>query len=344
MNGEKLHNLRLDGVITLLSPLSHIGESLGIDSYLSTDWIIGSDGQPVECFLYSGNSFRGILRDMAAKYLLDKLGGLPVPLETFHLLFSGGSIGGPQSIDIDQARLYRRLLPAFSIFGGGVGNQIMEGKLKIGCMYPLVAECQHIIPEHLRNPNAPSWRRWTYEKGYTRRDDSKQENLRKYIVEAQNDGLLPAGNGQQALLTDGGENAGAEEKKAKEKDGPATQMRYTVELLAAGATLYQRIHLTDMTDLELGAFVSALHQFQTHPYLGGKSGTGHGLCQITYEYRYPGDTESRGKFLEVGDNNLWLSSPATEAKNVYDDFLLAIYNKYIEDKAPELKQLLAGEK
>ena len=133
-----LKTIRLDGKITLLSALSHIGESLGIDSYLSSDIIIGPDGHPVECFLYSGNSYRGILRDCAAKYLLDRLGSLAVPLETFHLLFSGGSIGGAQSLDIDQARLYRKVLPAFSIFGGGVGNQIMEGKLKIGSMYPLV--------------------------------------------------------------------------------------------------------------------------------------------------------------------------------------------------------------
>jgi CRISPR type IV-associated protein Csf2 len=338
---NKLYNLRLDGTITLLAPLSHIGESLGIDSYLSTDIIIGPDGQPVECFLYSGNSFRGILRDCAAKYLLDRLGGVAVPLETFHLLFSGGSIGGEQSLDIDQARLYRKVLPAFSIFGGGVGNQIMEGKLKIGSMYPLVAECQRVLPEKYRNPEAPSWKKWTYEKSYTRRDDSKQENLRQYIAEDQNDGLLGAGK-QPELLTDGSQGQ-PEKKKKKEKDGPATQMRYTVELLAAGAVMYQRIHLQDMTELELGAFVSALDEFSKAPYLGGKSGTGHGLCEIEYEYFYPGDREARGKFIKVSENRLWLSQPAQEAKEVYDDFLLRVYNQYIEGKAPELKKLLAGE-
>ena len=182
---NELRTIRLDGKITLLSALSHIGESLGTDSYLSEDIIIGPDGQPVECFLYSGNSFRGILRDMAAKYLLDKLGGVAIPLDTFHLLFSGGSIGGPQAVDIDQARAYRKALPALSIFGGGVGNQIMEGKLKIGAMYPLVKECQRVIPEKYRDEKAPSWKKWTYEKSYTRRDDSKQENMRKYIADAE---------------------------------------------------------------------------------------------------------------------------------------------------------------
>lgn len=333
--------IRLDGKITLLGPLSHIGESLGIDSYLSTDIIIGPDGQPVEVFLYSGNSFRGIMRDMAAKYLLDKLGGVAVPLETFHLLFSGGSIGGTQSLDIDQARLYRKMLPAFSIFGGGVGNQIMEGKLKVGSMYPLVAECQRVIPEKYRDENAPSWRKWTYEKSYTRRDDSKQENKRQYITEAvEADALLMAPKQEQATLI----GDGKPEQKKKEKDGPATQMRYTVELLAAGAILYQRIYLQDLTDLELGAFVSALNEFQKAPHIGGKSGTGHGLCEIEYEWSYPGDKEPRGVFLRVSENSMYLSRPAEEAKQQYDDFLQKFYDGYLEDKAPELKALLAGEK
>lgn len=341
---EKYRTIRLDGRVTLLSALSHIGESLGIDSYLSEDVIIGPDGQPCEVFLYSGNSFRGIMRDMAAQYLLNKLGGAAIPLETFHLLFSGGSIGGPQSVDIDQARAFRRALPALSIFGGGVGNQIMEGKLKIGSMYPLVRECQRVIPEKYRDAKAPSWRKWTYEKSYTRRDDSKQENLRKYIAEAvEADGKLLGGREQQAQLL--GDGSSAEPKKKKEKEGPATQMRYTVELLAAGSILYQRIYLQDMTDLELGAFVSALDEFQKAPYIGGKSGTGHGLCEIEYEWSVPGDRggEARGVFLRVSENTLYLSRPAEEAKDAYDDYLKQVYDGYLEEKTPELKQLLTGE-
>ena len=327
------NTLRLDGTITMLSPLSHIGESLGIDSYLSTDIIIGPDGQPNECFLYSGNSFRGILRDAAAKYLLDHLGGIAIPVDAFHLLFSGGSIGGDQSIDIDQARMYRKLLPMFSIFGGGVGNQIMEGKLKIGSMYPLVRECQRVLPEHLRQDGAPSWKEWTYEKSYTRRDDSKQENFRDYLVSDETVKQLEVK--EKPLLGEG-----KAPKKAKE--GPATQMRYTVELLAAGAVLYQRVHLQNLTALELGAFVSALEEFTKAPYLGGKSGTGHGLCEIQYDYFLPGEKESKGKFLHVRENALWLSQPAAEAKQEYDDFLLRQYNQYLKENAAELQQLLAG--
>lgn len=319
-------NIRLDGTITLLSPLSHIGESLGIDSYLSTDQIIGANGKPLEVFVYSGNAFRGILRDTAAIYMTEKLGGLQYNPAVFYLLFSGGSLGGDQSVDIDQARMYRRNIPMLSLFGGGVGNQILTGKIRVGSMYPCVAECQRVLPGYLRQADAPSWRQWTFDKSFTRMDDAKNENRRQY---------LSAPEAEPLLLDD---------KKAKEKDGPAQQMRYTVEMLAAGAVMYQRIDLCDLTDIELGAFVSALAEFNKNPYIGGKSGTGHGLVNIEYTWQYAGEPENQGKFIEVGSDVLWLSDTAEQAKQRYDQFLLELYDKYLESKAPELQQLLAGGK
>ena len=110
----------LEGVFTLLSPLSHIGESHGVDSYLATQDIIGVDGEPTEVFVYSGNALRGMLRDCGSKYFLDNLSPenkLQIPLELFYFLFSGGSIGGNQKVDIDKAREIRAKIPVASIFG-----------------------------------------------------------------------------------------------------------------------------------------------------------------------------------------------------------------------------------
>lgn len=330
---QKNHNIRLDGKITLLSPLSHIGESSGPDSFLSQDIIIGLDSQPVEVFVYSGNAFRGHLRDLAAMYMTERLGGLIYNPDVFYLLFSGGSLGGAQSVDIDQARAYRRQVPMLSVFGGGVGNQILTGKLKVGAMYPLVSECQRVLPAHLRQDDAPSWRQWTFEKSFTRMDDAKNENLRKYIA----DTPALAGGEQQVLLS--GESPVPEKKK--EKEAPQ-QMRYTVEMLAAGSVLYQRIDLCDMSDLELGAFVSALVEFSKHSYIGGKSGTGHGLCEIEYAWRSAGAKEPAGKFLSVDADHLWLSKPAENARGVYDDFLVRVYEEYLAGHTEELSVLLGA--
>lgn len=334
------NNIRLDGKITLLAPMSHIGESSGPDSFLSQDVIIGPDGRPVEAFVYSGNAFRGQMRDLAAEYMTQKLGNLKYNPAVFYLLFSGGSLGGDQSVDIDQARTYRRNVPLLSVFGGGVGNQILTGKIKVGSMYPLVSECQRVLPAHLRDENAPSWRQWTFEKSFTRMDDAKNENMRKYLVGSENDGALPAAQ-QQALLTGDAPDTPEPAKKKKDKE-PPQQMRYTIEMLAAGAVLYQRIDLCDMSDLELGAFVSALVEFSKKSYIGGKSGTGHGLCEIEYSWRPAGAKESAGVFARIDADCLWLSRPAEDAQAVYDDFLVTLYNKYLEDNADELTKLLAA--
>jgi CRISPR type IV-associated protein Csf2 len=333
---SELKSIRLDGTITLLAPLSHIGESTGPDSWLSQDIIIGPDGHPVECFVYSGNAFRGILRDLAAQYMLDKLGGMRLPLDAFYLLFSGGALGGQQSLDIDQARMYRRNIPMLSIFGGGVGNQILNGKMKIGAMYPLVEECQRVLPQYLRQENAPSWKQWTFEKSFTRMDDAKNENRRTHLAQD----ALPAAEPTLAL-GDADPETGEVKPKKKEKDAPQ-QMRYTVEMLAAGAVLYQRVDLVDMADTELGAFVSALAEFSKNPYIGGKSGTGHGLCDIEYTWRPAGTNEKPEKFMAISTNTLWLSEPAEQAKQTYDQFLLSLYNQYLEDNQAELKQLMGG--
>lgn len=333
----KTHNIRLDGTFTLLAPLSHIGESIGPDSFLSQDIIIGPDGQPLECFVYSGNAFRGMLRDLGARYMLDRLGGIQIPVDAFYLLFSGGSLGGPQSVDIDQARTYRRNIPFLSVFGGGVGNQILTGKIKVGVLYPLVQECQRILPAHLRDPEAPSWRQWSFEKSFTRMDDAKNENLRTYL----DTGMALPGQVEQTLSLEEAAAKPIEGKKKKDDEKPQ-QMRYSVEMLSAGAVLYQRIDLVDLSDLELGAFVSALCEFSKHPYIGGKSGTGHGLVEVEYQWRPAGTKDPAGCLARIDTDCLWLSTPAEAAKNTYDDFLMRIYNQYLEDNTSELKQLLGA--
>ncbi|MCK9327860.1 MAG: hypothetical protein M0P69_20360, partial [Bacteroidales bacterium] len=277
------------------------------------------------------------LRDLAAIYMTERLGGIVYNPDVFYLLFSGGSLGGAQSVDIDQARMYRRNVPMLSVFGGGVGNQILTGKLKCGAMYPLVAECQLVLPEGLRDQNAPSWRQWTFEKSFTRMDDAKNENLRKHLNDQRMRSILA--EAQQATLP--GETA---PEKKKKKEDPPQQMRYTVEMLAAGSVLYQRIDLCDLSDLELGAFVSALVEFSKHSYVGGKSGTGHGLCEVEYTWRPAGTKEPVGKFLGVDTDCLWLSKPAEDAKGVYDDFLVRLYEQYLEGHADELTKLLVGGK
>ena len=322
---------RLRGDIQLLSPMSHIGESLGVDSYLAETKIIGPDGQPVECFAYSGNAFRGQLRDLGAKYLLWRLGDPKLNLESFHLLFSGGSIGGDQHVDIDQARLMRRLLPFLSIFGGGVGQQILAGKLKIGAMWPRCRETQHLLPAEMRSNDAPGYGELTAEHSFTRTDDAKNEQLREDYL------ALPPTEERLAL---DGDAPKAKGKKA-EKDGPAQQMRYTVEVMAAGTRFYQRIDLLDMSELEVGAFVSCLSEFSRAPYVGGKSGIGFGLVDASWEFCRPGEDSDWRPFASANQDLFLPGAEAKSALAAYNAYVLEIYNAYLENKSAELRKVLA---
>ena len=326
---------RLEGLLTLLAPLSHIGESHGPDSYLDTQHIIGPDGFPVEVFCYHGNAFRGMLRDCGSKYMLDKLcsqAKLQVPLDVFYLLFSGGSIGGDQSIDIDQARRIRQAIPLLSVLGGGVGNQILPGKINFGDSFPLCSEVQHMIPEHLRSEGHISWKQMTSERTFSRKDDAKDDNLRPYL-QAEDRPLLEA-SGQMALPLE------TEDKKTKKKEAPQ-QMRYTIEVLSAGAKLWLRIDVRDMSAVELGALVSAFDEWSKAPYIGGQNRIGFGRVAAEFSWHDVNGPEEMD-FLQIGDKGRYLGETASEAKAVYDEFLTQ-YTEYLAERKDGLVKLLEAD-
>jgi len=316
-----MNHYRLETIYTLLQPLSHIGESESTQSFLNTTTVV-NDGKPEEVFVYTGNALRGMLRDCGARYLLNKL-DIRVPLKAFHLLFSGGSIGGAQALDIDQAKVIRKALPFVSLFGGGVGNQILDGKLKQTFVYPVCRETNNIIPSYVEKSDY-SWRHFTNVIEFSRKDDEKNVNLAEQFL---------IGQTEQQLLE------GETTKKKKEKDGPATQMRYAVEYLAAGTKLWHRWDII-CDELELGAFVSALHEWQKQPYLGGMSGKGFGLVAAEMDLV---KEDGRESFAQIGQEFIKLGSTAEQAKQAYDKHLKEMYDSYLIDNKEEFTKLLAGE-
>lgn len=282
-----LRSGRIETVYTLLSPLSHIGSSIGPDSYLSTMTVIGPDGEPTEAFVYSGNAIRGMLRDAGARYMMDHLGDagtiIQIPLEVFYLLFSGGSIGGESKVDIDQARRIRDMVPHLSVFGGGVGNQILPGKIHVGEGLPVCEEFRHILPSDLISGVMRSWRIMTTERSFTRTDDAKNELLTPYIRDAGIPGLAVSEPRQSSL-------AQFEKPEDKPKKDRPQQMRYTIELLTTGTRLWSVIDYFDMTEVELGALVAAIDLWGKRPVLGGQARVGMGRVKAEMALHEHGKT------------------------------------------------------
>ena len=310
----------IETVYTLKQPLSHIGESESTETFLNTVRVL-NNGKPVEVFAYSGNAIRGAWRDAGAAYLLDRLGEIQVPKKTFHLLFTGGSISGDQKIDVDAAKALRATLPFLSIFGGGVGNQILSGKIVQTFAFPVCAETTGIIPPGIEgidySAQATSWRKMTDEISFSRKDDSKDLLGDRYIARGTN-------------LLDG------DLDDTKKRDEPATQMRYTVEVLIPGVHLWHSLSIT-CSELELGALVASIWNWAQRPYLGGMSGKGFGL--VDADFRIVAEDE-RQPFMLVQNGQLALAEPAKEAKAKYDFHLRNLYNQYLEGNKEKLVMML----
>lgn len=322
-------DVRLRGLFTLRSPLSHIGESISTTTYLVQEPVRQPDGTYAEVAVYSGNAWRGQLRDLCAVYMLRRIGEPRLGLDAFHLLFTGGRIGGEQVVDLQRARAYRRTLPLVALFGGGVGNQILPGKLRVSNCYPLCREALAVLPsEHHATANLSSYRSMTFEKSFSRKDDAKDDRLRVHLVDGEHDGqpMLPGA---------------APEPKAAKRDGPADQMRMTSELLAAGTLLATEISLIDVTEVELGALVSALDQFARAPHIGGQSGRGHGLVTLRYEL-LDLETGEVQPFVSVESDLAVLAPPAAEAKAAYDAYLREQYDRYLAEHTSEMRQMLGA--
>lgn len=225
---------------TLTAPVSHIGDVASTGSYFQT--IKTESGRlPI----ITGNSVRGTLRDNGAKYLLDEL-KTKVDKEIFHVLFSGGNLNGTMKNDIAKAKSVREHFPFVSLFGGGLGDMIMSGKMSVGNLYPLTVETYETLGEEYTDV---SWKNLIDEIEFTRCDDGKNDVLADYMTDPE------------------------EEKKAK----ASTQMRFSVQYMARGTIFIQDIFFYDnITSLEMGAFYAAVVEWFKNPKLGGMSSKGFG--------------------------------------------------------------------
>lgn len=270
------------------APVSHIGETASTGSYFQT--ILTSDGRvPV----ITGNSVRGQLRDSMAAHLLDTMGvgnllGVKVNKDTFNIFFSGGNINGAMKDDVEKAKAIRAHFPFISLMGGGLGDMIMSGKLFCTFAFPVCRETERITGVE----SDVSWHSLIDEMEFTRTDDGKNDQMAAYMMDA------------------------GEEKTAK----ASTQMRYSVQYMAAGTEFIQDFIFLDRTlDLELGAFYAGVRKWFTTPRIGGMAAKGFGLFDADFD-----DGE-----ISVENGRVSLSWTAKELIADYENFILGEGIEYL---------------
>lgn len=301
---------------TLRSDLSHIGESSGIDTMLQLRNVRMPDGTCDEVFMYGGNALRGVLRDCVSLYVIERL-GLPkdsIPEDQFRLLFEGGKLDGDgsgiwqalnaalggkfaggQGVDVNGVKAFAELCPFISFLGCSIGNLMPPGKFRVGDLIPVAEETAHLLPKSVATKAAGSWRQWITEFHRVRHDDTKDAGKAAYLKA---DGDLES----------------------------KSQMRVTIQTMAAGSELYGRISCLPATNAEIGAFVAALSYWAQDPVLGGLSAIGKGLCDL-----YIANWDE-SPFITVEDDRLQLSEDAA--------FFLEAFDAAIDNQALNITTFL----
>lgn len=236
------------------------GDSLGTTRLFRPQKTVCPDGKVRKLPVYSGNALRGIWRDIATEQLLGAL-AIKLPPTAFDFLSSGGTLTSKgSSMDLALARRLREAVPMVGILGGGVGNQIMEGKLCVLQGTPICAETVHLLPSYCREaPTAGvSIRDLRQMEMNTRRDDKKRESMLPFL-----DGPAPA----------------------RVEGDVATQQRFEVETLAPGACLRMGFILSDATPAEWTAFLHVFLGWLRKPFLGGRAAAGYGEVHVPALYR-----------------------------------------------------------
>lgn len=283
-------NYRYDGIMTALSSVSHGGETKSTTQVLRNEKVVTPTGAIATVPIYSGNALRGILRDCGMRFMLRSLGDPELTLGALHFLFSGGSLTSKpvagrerakgavkhlgesvSTIPISDARDLMDAIPLVSVFGGACGSMIMEGKLQVGKAVPLCQEAAKLIPTKFHLTTMPTVWEYLQTESYTRRDDSKREEMR---------GLL--GTTDRKLL-DSMQAKSRQKTIDQEADGDVgahQQMRYHVQTYAAGTPFYWWLSLKGATEIEWEALASCLVEFAQSPTIGGKGACGHGKVDI----------------------------------------------------------------
>lgn len=361
------HQMTLHCLITLQSPLSHIGEVTGNVSNLKTLKLLDLEGQPRQCFVYSGNALRnGVLRRRGVASALDKL-GLTVNPDTHHTMFAGGRIDGSTDSDMELDKKIRQLLPFLSVLGtakpvgvfGHKKSQMVQGRINVGSAYLVCYEslryvfqqCKgfldhpEMIEEILKTEFNDPFKSPTIDQQQQRKE-ILQNNIpflkqyykswTQYIVVDQTtrrdsikDPALKPYLQDKPLLQGNGE-----ETDKKKSD----QMIASDRLIMGGTKLCSRWDFNG-TNIEEGFIYDALMEFAKSPYLGGKGNRGNGL--VTMEFWY-NTKDEQGHLLSLGDSQIVNERVQNKLKDYHE--YLDEYREYLETAkdAKDLKSLLGA--
>lgn len=232
--------------LKLLSPLSHFGDERMGTMQVARTMKFEYNNEYLDIPVYTGNAFRGQLRRIAMRDFLEKIGitdeGISAKL--YYMLFTGGALtSGSRYTDTGSKRELRRMCPPLALLGSAIGDQIPEGKMKVGIFKPVCKETVSFTGVE----SDVSFYDMLEDNFYTRRDDLKSKDFN---------------------INDDA------------KHDNAVQMKYEQQNLSSGSILTSRIIIENENDIERSCLAAILEKFKEVPFIGGKSAVGHGEVEL----------------------------------------------------------------
>jgi len=244
------------GLCEAKTPIFHGGnEKTGSTPVLRTI-MIWHEGEQVSVPYIHGNAIRGKLRRMIIMDMLNVIGYSISNKKLYHSLFSGGILEGTEKttgvLDLTLRKEIVSLLIPISLFGCGIGNQLIQGKLIVGHMWPLCKEYKKFLPSNFQNdPRVQKpVRVFTDESFITRRDDLREE---------------------------------------RGEDEQAVQMKVDYECFIPGTAFFHEFKLLFTNAIEDSCFSRLLSLWKMHPAVGGRGSSGDGLLVLNYNWEIKED-------------------------------------------------------
>ena len=219
-----------------------------------------------------GNAVRGMLRRLLLDDFLTQVEYNLNSKKVYHFLFTGGLLEAIDNkdkgaINLTKKKEIRKYIPPISLLGSALGNQMIQGKLKVGMGNIVCDETRQYI------------------------EDSCPESFSAYNLKSLDFGtrLDDLEIGRQI-----GENEDKSDKEDDE-DEQHNQMKYEFESLIRGTKFTHEFILEDMLPHEEGCFQRMLELWEERPYLGGKSSTGYGM--INFDYKIPDTIQPSSTYI-----------------------------------------------
>lgn len=256
-----METITIKGNLTALSPIHHGGS----ENYGTTKLILQmptvirnpetGEEEVDNIPAIHGNAIRGYLRRLIMDDFLTLLDYELDSKKIYHFLFTGGLLEAldPKdkgAINLSMKKELRTLIPPISLLGSALGNQMIQGKLKVSLADIVCAETKHYI------------------------DDFTEYTFSSYNLKASDFGTR---------LDDLKGDFEEEDKELdNDKKEQAHQMKYEFETVIRGTKFTHEFTLEDCNPIEKACFSRMMSLWSERPYLGGKSGTGYGKVKLDY--------------------------------------------------------------